>query len=96
MHGGAAPGGELLLTDPSLLPQRGLQAQFRAPRSPDAAGSYYRQDLPPGLRAYQVPSLLLRRLGTILYNPTVRLRIFEQSRWSFIDAHGALWLHGAG
>ena len=54
MHGGSAAGGELLLTDPSLLPQRGLHApQPPAPCSPDA-GSYYRHDLPPGLGAYQV------------------------------------------
>ncbi len=62
IHSSAAPAGELLLTDPSLLPQRSLQAQFCAPRSPDA-GSYYRQDLPGGLGAYQVRPYPLRQLG---------------------------------
>ena len=63
MHSGATPGGELLLTDPSLLPQQSPQAQFRAPRSQDAAGSYYQHDLPPSLGLYQVPQHPLRQLG---------------------------------
>jgi len=78
MHGGAAPGGELLLTDPSLLPQQGLQAQYRAPRSPDAGASYYRQDLPPGLGSYQVKPHTLRHLGMGFEHLAVQLRMLEQ------------------
>lgn len=50
MHSGGAASGELLLSDPSLLPP---QAQLRRLRNPDPA-SRYGQNLHSVLGAYQV------------------------------------------
>ena len=69
MHSGAAAGGELLLTDPSLLPRQSPHAQARAPSSPDAR-SYYEHGLPPGLGAYQVHHPLLFATRFFTYRST--------------------------